>query len=78
MDQTVTPDPASIEFTTNLGPAVGYNFAWASPTCLLCDANDIGGAPEWVNVELLNEDAGVRSALEVNCCPFGPTALVED
>lgn len=78
MDQTVTPDPASIVFNTNLGPAVGYSFGWINATTLLIEANDIGGVPDWVTVQLVAEDRGLRSVEGVKCCPFGPADLVVD
>lgn len=78
MDQTVTPEHTSWSLVTDRGPATSYNQIWVTATRLLIEANDLGGFPAWCNIELLIEDAGLRSTELVNCCPFGPTVLIQD
>lgn len=78
MDQTVTPAPESLSIVTDIGPAAAYNMGWFSPTSLLIEANDLGGMPTWVTLQLLNEDPGLRNISLVNCCPFGPVELTPD
>ena len=72
------PNVASWEITTNLGVANITFQGWIGPRDFNFEADDLGGAPTWVNIELVAEDDGLRSADLINACPFGPYALVED